>query len=941
MRIIDATAKSVPTPTNILTLPAANESVIVPSFEADLDEVMKRQLELENFAVDWGVERFNRNLTRSRQQDEESKAGAAKKLMQMAMEPMIAAIGQFVYDQTQGRKAIGQGGAKHCSLKFIEMCGHRQVAYLTIKVILDSITKTVQLRTAAQELTQYIMDELKFRRFKEQAPGLFRYKMQKFTTSNYAHMARSMGAAVSYHNGNAEEEADKVDTSDLDVTDRQRLLIGIRLIDIARLATGMFSVEKRTEVAGKGSIRTIYELKATEETLTWLADRNSALEALWPVNLPMIVPPLKWAPNRRGGYRFNLRGKHALVRGISKTHAERLSKTEMPKVYNALNRIQDTPWRINTKVVALLGQLQTLRHTTRVMDQDFEACGGIAGVPFMDPVPDVRQPEDIETNEEARKQWRKKQGAVKEFNHQRMLDAVAFSRFMNVTKRFVDEPAIWFPHNIDFRGRVYPVTNYLSPQGDDMSKSVLKFAQGKPLGKNGAKWLALHGANCLGVTPDKVKLSKRSMDERIKWVADHTEDIVRAAEDPLVFRWWADADDPLQFIAFCFEWAEYQTLLNAGLGEEFESSMAVGMDGTCNGLQHYSAMLLDPVGARAVNLIPTDLPQDIYQNVMDKGIQRLELDATDAKVGHLAQMWLRSGWCDRKLAKPPVMTFAYGSKQFGFRGQLLEQVQGRSNYHEKKHIFDTAIDIPLTVGCIDDRDALEEHLETGSPEHQLPRGAKVELENVMSGELDGVKNVLPAACSYMAKVMWDSLGDVVVAAQQAMSWMQKCARLVAKHGRCVEWRVPGTGYWVVQEYLKQKEGHIETVLAGKTIQCAVYKDTLDPDTNKQGNAVAPNVVHSLDASALMMTVDLCATNGIEYFHMVHDSYGVLAGDAELMAQLLRRAFIMLYSSNDVVQSLYQQWLELLPEDAKKDLPLPPSKGNLDLQDVAQSLYFFC
>jgi DNA-directed RNA polymerase len=945
MRIIDATAKAVTqTATEVLdvpTVPAVNRPVVSPSFEDELDEVMKRQLELENFAVDWGVERFNRNLTRSRQQDEETKVGAAKKLMQMALDPVIAAIGQFVYAQTEGRKATGQGGARHCSIRFIEMCGHRQIAFLTMKVVLDSITKTVQLRTTAQELTQYILDELKFRRFKEKAPGLFRYKMAQFTTSNYAHMARSMGAAVNYHNGNAEAEADKVDCSDLEVPDTQRLLIGVRLIDIAMLATGLFTIPKRTLVEGKGSVRTIYELVATEETLKWLSDRNGALEALWPVNLPMVVPPLKWGPNRKGGYRFNLRGKHALVRGASRVHAERLSQTEMPKVYSALNRIQDTPWVINRKVVALLDQLHTMKRMARELDQDFETCGGIAGVPYTENIPDVKKPEDIETNEPARKAWRKKQGAVKEFNHQRALDAIAFSRFMQVTKRFVEEQAIWFPHNIDFRGRVYPVTNFLSPQGDDMSKGVLKFAQGKPLGKNGAKWLALHGANCLGMTPDKVKLSKRSMDERVQWIQDHNQDILNAAEDPLVYRWWAGADDPLQFIAFCFEWAEYQTLVKAGLGEEFVSSLAVGMDGTCNGLQHYSAMLLDPVGARAVNLTPSERPQDIYQNVMDSGLKRLEMDVTDEKVGHVARMWLKTGWCDRKLAKSPVMTFAYGSKQFGFRGQLIEQVKGRSDYHEKKAIFDTAVFTPSAITA-EEEEAAEQAIRLSLTDTAMPsESTRIAYDNAMSQEMDEVKNVLPSACSYMAKVMWDSLGDVVVAAQQAMSWMQKCARLVAKHGKCVEWRVPGTGYWVVQEYLKQKESTIHTTLAGKALQCAVYKDTALPDANKQGNAVAPNVVHSLDAAALMMTVDLCATNGIECFHMVHDSYGVLAGDAELMAQLLRRAFITLYSSNDVVQSLYQQWLALLPDDVKDELPLPPEKGNLDLQDVAQSLYFFC
>lgn len=901
---------------------------VVPDLSDGLDDMMKKQLELEQYAVNWGVERFNTRLEKVRSQEDEAQFGAAKKLMQMALDPTIKAIDEFVYDQMEGRKARGQGGQKHCSLRFLEMLGHREAAYLTIKVILDSITKTIQVRTAAQELTTLIMDELKFRRFRDKAPGLFAYKMQRFTTSNYAHMARSMSAAVNFHNVNAVKKGkpeEEVDTSDLDVTDRQRLLIGIKLIDLCKLATGMFDIEKSTKVTGHNAVKTEYTIKATDETIAWLADRNSALQQLWPVNLPMVVPPLAWQPGRRGGYRFNLRGKHFLVRGISKKHAERLAQTEMPTVYNAINRIQETPWTINRKVVALLEQIWTMG-------------GDMAGIPAAKDAEDIPKPDDIDTNEPARKKWRKEQWALKEANHQRQLDAVDFGRFMSIVNRFKNEDALWFPHNIDFRGRIYPVTNFLSPQGDDRSKGVLKFAQGKALGQSGAAWLALHGANCLGVTPDKQKLSKMTLEDRVEWIRSHTDDIVRAAEEPLVHRWWADADDPLQFIAFCFEWTEFNTLCQEGLGHEYVSSLACGMDGTCNGLQHYSAMLRDPVGAAAVNVTPSARPQDIYQNVMDAGIRMLERDATE---NELARMWLKSGLCERKLAKPNVMTFAYGSKQFGFRKQIIDYVSGRKDYHEKLPIFESSTFLKSKV-VEKEQEEIEETMEhSENPTHWMNESKRIQFNNMMSGELDGVQNVFPHAASYMAKVMWDSLGDVVVAAQQGMSWMQKCARLIAKHGKCVEWRVPGTGYMVTQEYVKEKEGHIETVLAGRAIQCRVYTKTETPDPAKQGNAIAPNIVHSLDAAALMLTVELCASNGIECFHMVHDSYGVLAADAPLMANTLRRAFYMLYSSNDVVGSLYEQFKAQLPESEQDKLPKPPEKGSLDLALVLESPYFFC
>jgi len=38
-------------------------------------------------------------------------------------------------------------------------------------------------------------------------------------------------------------------------------------------------------------------------------------------------------------------------------------------------------------------------------------------------------------------------------------------------------------------------------------------------------------------------------------------------------------------------------------------------DGSCNGLQHYAALGRDVIGATSVNLMPCDVPQDVYSGV--------------------------------------------------------------------------------------------------------------------------------------------------------------------------------------------------------------------------------------------------------------------------------------------------------------------------------------
>ena len=60
---------------------------------------------------------------------------------------------------------------------------------------------------------------------------------------------------------------------------------------------------------------------------------------------------------------------------------------------------------------------------------------------------------------------------------------------MQVAEAFKDDEAIYFPHNLDFRGRAYPMHPHLQHLGNDLCRGLLEFAQGKPLGQEGLGWL--------------------------------------------------------------------------------------------------------------------------------------------------------------------------------------------------------------------------------------------------------------------------------------------------------------------------------------------------------------------------------------------------------------------------------------------------------------------
>lgn len=849
--------------------------------------LLATQREIEEEGMARGSERFRRRVAQAEAAGKASTVGAAKRLLTHAIEPTEKAI-QFFLDEQKSKR-----GVKHCAVKWIEEVGADVSAYMAVRVILDRIGQRPALREVGNAITDMMLDELRYRRFETLAPGLFNYRMSRFTTSSYVHMARTLNATMRNARCVACSKAGKqfpngpcphLSTVDLKLAPTQHLLVGAKLVDLVMQATGLISFEheKRVVSRGKKGVRTDIILSPTPETQEFITKRNEILEFLSPVAMPMVVPPLQWEPHQRGGYRYALRNKYALVRMSFNRHGA--EQGEMPLVYGALNAIQNTPWRIHGPVLDLLKVL-----VERRLD--------VKGIPSMVLEEEPPKPHDIATNYEARKDWRKRAHAVKERNHEQKSLMLEVSRVLEIAERMRGFDAIFFPHNLDFRGRIYPICHYLTPQGNDIQKALLLFAQGKPLGDHGASYLALHGCNVLDTIPADMnggtarKVKMMTLDERIDWIVEHSADICAVAHDPLGYRWWMEAEEPLQFYAFCLEWKGFMDLAREGRGAEYVCALPVAIDGSCNGLQHFSAMFKDPIGARAVNVSPTQEPQDVYHHVAEK-----VKDALEQSEHEHALMWLGSGLVDRKLTKRPTMTFSYGSKQYGFQQQIQEYLKEPERWADVK---------PRFVYDVDGKE----------------------------------KNILPPACTLMAELIWNALRETVVAAFHGMEWLQQCASVVAKGGKPIEWTVPLTGFRVRQMYAKQQFQQIKTVLAGRIVKPSVSALLKKMDTRKQANAISPNVIHSLDAAALMLSVTQCQTEGVEHFAAIHDSYGTLPADMPILWRAARQAFVHLYANHDVIGDLSEQFQAQAPEG--EVIPQAPPEGSLDVSSVLVSDYFFC
>lgn len=241
---------------------------------------------------------------------------------------------------------------------------------------------------------------------------------------------------------------------------------------------------------------------------------------------------------------------------------------------------------------------------------------------------------------------------------------------LSIANHFKDD-VFWFPHNMDFRGRVYPTPPHFNHLGGDMARSILVFAKGKPLGEKGLDWLKIHLVNLTGFK------KKNSINERLQFANEMINEILDSADYPLTGnKWWMKSDKPWQTLACC---KEISYAIRSSDYTKYICHFPIHQDGSCNGLQHYAALGRDQHGAEQVNLYPFDKPQDVYNGVANL-VERERLK--DAKNGvKIAQ--ILEGFIERKVIKQTVMTVVYGVTRYGARLQILKQLKDIKEFQQE------------------------------------------------------------------------------------------------------------------------------------------------------------------------------------------------------------------------------------------------------------------
>lgn len=780
--------------------------------------------------------------------------------------------------------------------------------------------------------------------------------------------------------------------------DATKVKTGGRVMMAIFEATDLFELEAIKDDATEqfeGSKR----LRLTDAAEEQLASLNDFLDAQTPQFGPMFNTPYPWGPDSLGPYdNISLANLVPPVKHMSKAQEEAvyaaMKNGKLTEATEALNRLQEVPYDVNKDVVNLVEWVVE----NKLWDE-------VSSFPSLTKFPELKNmPEKkfAKLTKGEQLDFRRDQLDRRKGNREVQANLLGIKRNLDEAHNIISAAAdgvdaFYLPHQWDYRGRVYHTSEF-GHHNTDYLRAMFLFANKTPITRNNIKYLCLQIANTFGNGLDKRRLTRRQawvrlMQDRLyevgrdptnrttKWQRRDPETgklvFDKETGEPVMetpFEFWASADDPLQFYAACRE------LFNAtehGFG--YMTGLPIGLDATQSGIQVYCAMGRNLEDGQKVNLTENKEPGDLYTAVMEKAQELIDRDIEDLTADGLnpdveeedddrekdrRKLLHATQWKNHKLTRKTVkrncMTWAYSSRRWGFADQL------RTDLME-----------PLSKQVANPNDPLTEH----------PFGADRGW----------------GAAWYMAGINERAITAVVTSAADGMEFFQKLVRMLNKDNMHLQYETP-LGFPVHQYYreldkefepnteqecgscgvvtekpeeeeegdkvwkcpdcgaankLKGRKKPASDRIAmpawdrdardgqGKATETKVnlrnYLDVVDK--GKSQRAVAPNVIHSLDATILMKTVINCADNEVNDLMVVHDSFSTTIDNVQVMDWAIRQAFFDLFNEHDPYQMLLDQTMGRLTETQRDqlsadDVPTIPPRGKLDIAEVKKSPYAF-
>jgi hypothetical protein len=301
----------------------------------------------------------------------------------------------------------------------------------------------------------------------------------------------------------------------------------------------------------------------------------------------------------------------------------------------------------------------------------------------------------------------------------------------------------------------------------------------------------------------------------------------------------------------------------------------IPLDGRCSGLQHWSAVVRSRAITAHLGMEEEEHALDIYEFIADAWMQTLPRDL----------MYLAT----RKAAKIPVMTWGYNATRMTSMDHIGKMFGAKQEWDVEQECY-------VTVG----------------------EG----LERSMTSKL---------GCE-----LYDCINDMLGPLTAAVEWVTKAAGVIAKADNTeIHWMTPD-GFECMQRKVKGKELVLKCSLSNaKEFKLKIMDFTPPiPNSLKHQSAIAPNIIHSLDATHLRMVARVLEELGLPMV-FIHDSFSTHCNYRDELYSAIVNTFADLYDM-DYMKTLYTYWTNRYGVE----LDCPPELGEWEPETVRSLNRFF-
>ena len=587
----------------------------------DRIDTIGRQLKRETEAAELARKRMHDARHQANERNYASSNIESRKAIAAFTDPIATTITSRYGKLSQGRAGLDAASV----VNHLKGADPHTLALITMKVCLDCLGKELepQIQALTTAIGKAVQLELRLCYYATEYPELYKQ------ASRFFHPSTGTRQKATVIKLTMNREGIKWEPWANDVNHK----VGQWLLLALKDTTGWLELAHNNPGGGKKlRSRVCYSREFIAHRDTILAAAEELAFCQW----PMLCPPIKWTNDHNGGYLTEqIRQVNPLVRKTGKVPS--VMQGNVPLAM--LNNLQAQAYKIN----------QSILDIAETCYANNESVGKfVCHAPM--PIP---QSPGNDCTEEQLSAYKRARREAEDFNAQISQKNWRTTEAMYVARKYADEARWYCPASFDYRGRVYFLNTALNPQGTDFDKALVSFADEGPVDEY---WLSFHVATTYG-------LDKETMANRVKWARENLDLIDRIALDPIRNKEWQDADEPWCFLAACLEYKACVIDSTKHL-----SGLCLGIDATCSGLQHLSALTRCGSTAALVNVTPTDKPADAYKTVAEAAKKHLPKEQQE--------------WINRRTTKKAVMCTPYGVTMSSARGYIRDQLK-KDGYREQ------------------------------------------------------------------------------------------------------------------------------------------------------------------------------------------------------------------------------------------------------------------